>query len=81
MSVMRLARWPSASAIYKDKFEVRFPLKSGRSGSRRIKLLARLLAAAHAADEAALELLTPQLEAVASRAAARSKVSKKKSVS
>lgn len=36
-------------------------------GTRRTKLLARLMAAAHAVDDSALELLTPQLEAVAER--------------
>jgi transcriptional regulator with XRE-family HTH domain len=49
-------------------------------GSRRTKLLARLMAAAHAVDDEALELLTPQLEAVAKRTG-RSKVTRKKSAS
>lgn len=43
-------------------------IKDGEpKGTRRTKLLARLLAAAHAVDDAALELLTPQLEAVAAQ--------------
>lgn len=52
-------------------------IKDGEpKGTRRTKLLARLLAAAHAVDDAGLELLTPQLEAVAKRAGR----AKKKSV-